>query len=258
MGKKLAGTLFVYNGNIYDYSFKEAIQCLLDFCDHVIIVAGGDDTTFTDCVFMFTESETRVEVIHISKEQWEEQKGREKLNYFTNIAIKRAEELGYEYQFNLQADEIVHEKSYSEIRKAIETGVDGYMCKRINLWQSPYLQLDVPQERKPCSTSIIRLTKTCYRSVDDAENIGVPLADTYFENGIRVYHMGFVRNRKVMKAKITNMQVDVFGMSEADSKLKECDVFNPKLWFSDEDLKPIDEPLPKLIQGWAKERYYND
>ena len=255
MSNKLAGTLLVYNGNRYDYCFKEAIQCLLEFCDKVIVVAGGEDGTFHDCVFMFAPNDEKLEVIKISKEQWEEQKGKEKLNYFSNIAIKRAEELGYEYQFNLQSDEIIHEKSYPEIRKAIETGSEGYMCNRINLWASPYMQLDVPQERKPCSTSIIRLTKTKYRSVDDAENIEVPIVDTYFESGIRIYHMGFVRKQEVMKDKIKNMQVNVFGM-DYDKKLDQCEIFNPYLWFSKEDLKPIDEPLPKIIKNWAADRIY--
>lgn len=256
MDKKLAGTLFVYNGNKFDYCFKEAIQCLLEFCDIAVVLSGGDDNTYEDIYSMLSKTDGRLILIKLSQEQWDSQHGKEKLNYFTNIAIKRAEEFGYDYQFNLQADEIVHEKSYAEIRKAIQSGMDGYMATRINLWESPYLQLDVPQERKPCNTEIIRLTKTQYRSVDDAESIAVPLVQTYYTNGIRIYHMGFVRKREVMKEKITNMQVNVFGMSEADEKLKLSDTFNPKLWFDGDDLKPIDEPLPKLIQQWAKERYY--
>lgn len=253
MAKGLAGTLFIFNGNRYDYCFKEAIQCLLEFCDHVVVAAGGDDRTLNDVLSIASD---RLTVIKISQETWDAEHGKEKLNYFTNVAIQHAEGLGYEYQFNLQADEILHEKSYAEIRKAIESGADGYLCKRINLWQSPYLQLDVPQERKPCSTEIIRLTKTKYRSVDDAENIAVPLADRYYENGIRIYHMGFVRKREVMKVKIINMQCNVFGMADYDKKLNESDIFNPNLWFDGDDLKPIDEPLPKLIKNWAKERYY--
>src|SRR6185312_1187568 len=113
MNKKLAGTLFVYNGNKYDYCFKEAIQCLLEFCDHVIIVAGGDDGTYDDVMDMLTlENKGKLFLIQIIQKDWDEQHGFQKLNYFSNIAIEEAEKLGYEYQFNLQADEIVHEKSY--------------------------------------------------------------------------------------------------------------------------------------------------
>lgn len=254
--KKIAGIIFVYNGSKFDYCYLESIRCLLECTDHVFIVAGGRDNTYESVLNEFNEKEN-VTIIYLSDELWDLQTGKEKLNFFTNIAIEAAQRDGYEYQFNLQADEILHEKSYGELRKAIETGFDGYMSTRINLWHSPYLQLDVPQERKPCSTSIIRLAKTCYRSVDDAENIAVPLVNTYFESGIRIYHVGFVRRREVMKSKIINMQCNVFGMADHDPKLNESDLFNPSLWFDPlTDLKPIDEPLPKLIQAWAKDRYY--
>jgi len=253
---KICGTLFVYNGNKYDYCFKEAIQSLLNFCDHVVVVAGGDDGTFTDCVFMFSESATKMTVLPISKEEWEGQTGKEKLNYFTNVAIEYADKLGFQYQFNLQADEIVHESSYSAIRAAISERAEGYMCRRFNLWASPYMQLDVPNTRLPCSNYVIRLSKVNYRSCGDAESIGVNNVDTAWAEKIKIYHMGFVRKREVMKSKIINMQESVFGIDH-DKKLDQAEIFNPDFWFDPQkDLKPIDEPLPLLIQNWAKERVY--
>jgi hypothetical protein len=255
--KILAGTLLVYNGNKFDYCYKESIESLLNFCEVVIVVAGGDDETFKNVLKIAKLFPEKVLVNNITEEQWSSQKGKEKLAFFTNIAIEIAEKLGYEYQFNLQSDEIVHENSYSNILKAINKGSEAFMCKRINLWASPYMQLAVPLNRMPCSTSIIRLTKTKYRSVDDAENIGVSEVDFSFENDIRIYHMGFVRKQSVMKDKIINMQQNVFGMEHYDSKLDQSEIFNPDLWFDPKtDLKPIDEPLPAIIQEWAKERIY--
>ncbi len=243
---KLAGTLFVYNGNKFDYCFKESIQCLLEFCDYVIVAAGGDDNTLNDVLEIKSD---KLKVIEITQSHWDSQHGKEKLNYFTNICITEAEKLGYEYQFNLQADEILHEKSYSEIREAIETVSDGYMCTRINLWQSPYLQLNVPQERKPCNTSVIRLAKTKFLSVDDAENIGVPFVNYFFENEIQIWHYGFVRKKEVMKSKIINMQEVVF-LTDHDKKLDNSDIFDSTLWFSGSDLKIIDYPHPKIMKEW--------
>lgn len=250
---KLAGTLFVFNGHKFDYCFMEAIKCLIEFCDYVIVVAGGDDGTYEN---VCTLSGENIKIIKITQEEWDAHHGKEKLSYFTNIAIQEADRMGFEYQFNLQADEIVHEKSYGEIRKAVGLGANAYFCTRINLWESPYLKLNVPQERKPCSTEIVRLAKVCYRSYDDAENIAAHDPDVYFLNGIRIYHMGFVRKQEVMKSKIINMQCNVFGMADYDKKLDQSDTFNPKLWFDGDDLEVIDEPLPKIIQEWAKQRVY--
>jgi hypothetical protein len=253
---KLCGTLFVFNGRKFDYCFTEAMQCLLNFCDYVVVVAGGEDGTMEYVLRIAESNKGKVSVIEISPEEWEAQTGKEKLNYFTNVAIEYADKLGFQYQFNLQADEIVHESSYSAIREAISEGAEGYMCRRVNLWASPYMQLDVQHTRLPCSNYVIRLSKVNYRSYDDAESIGVNNVNTEWADRIRMYHMGFVRNREVMKSKIINMQEAVFGVNH-DPKLDQEELFNPDLWIDPQkDLKPIDEPLPLIIQDWAKERVY--
>lgn len=253
---KLCGTLFVYNGNKFDYCFKEAIICLFQFCDHVVIAAGGEDGTFEDVIEICEKYPDMANVIKITNEEWEAQKGKEKLNYFTNIAIEYADRVGFQYQFNLQADEIVHENSYKAIRAAVLSGSEGYMCRRVNLWASPYMQLNVPHNRLPCSNYVIRLAKSRYRSYDDAESLAVNNVNTDMADIIRMYHMGFVRKREVMKSKIINMQEGVFGVDH-DPKLDQEELFNPDLWFDPQnDLKPIDEPLPEIIKDWAKERLY--
>ncbi len=253
MSKKLAGTLFVRNGKTFDYNYAESINCLKEFCDHVFIVdAGSDDETDKDILLNLCDN-VKTTFIRLLPESWHEQHGKEKLNYFTNIAIQTAEKDGYEYQFNLQADEIVHEKSYDAIRKAVKTGKEAFMCTRINLWKSPYQYLNVPHERKPCSTQIIRLTKTCYRSIGDAESIDAQCVMDYV-NDIDIWHYGFVRKKEVMKSKVINMQRDVFGM-DYDKKLDQEELFNPDLWFDPKtDLSIIDYPHPKIMLDWIKNR----
>lgn len=255
MSKKIAGVIFFHNAESLDYCYKESIQCLLECTDHVYVVDAGSDDGTAEIVMQMDDE--RLTLILFSKSDWDAQVGREKLSFFTNKGIEWAEKDGYEYVFNIQADEILAERSYEELRKAIESGVDGYLMKRINLWASPYLQLNVAHDRKPCSTEIVRLAKSCYRSYDDAESIGCPVADSYFLNGLRIYHMGFVRKREIHPTKIRTMQKDIF-LTNPDAKLEGMEVFNPWAWFSKDDLIPIDEPLPKLIQQWAKERVYED
>lgn len=250
---KLAGTIFVHNAIKFDYCLKEAIESLLGFTDRVYAVDAGSDDGTQEIIKSFDE---RVVKIFLSKEEWDAQQGREKLNYFTNIAIKAAQNDGFEWQFNLQADEIVHERSYPFIREAIEGKEMSYFCTRINLWKSPYLMLDVPQERKPCSTEIIRLAKTNYRSVGDAESIGVDSTTFKYVKNIRIYHMGFVRDRKIMKDKVIHIQKEVFQI-DYDKKLDGIDYFEPDRWFDPKkDLVFINEPLPQVIKEWASKRVY--
>lgn len=248
---KLGGTIFCYNGLIHDYCLGEAIESLKACCDEVVIVNAGSDDGTSLYVGSFEDAKTKV--VHLSNEEWHSQKGKEKLNYFTNKAI---DHLTTEYNFNLQADEILHERSYHEIRNAIAEGGEGYLCKRINLWGSPYLQLNVPQNRMPCSPVVLRLAKTKYRSYGDGESLDAPALSSYIEK-IRIYHMGFVRKRDIMKKKVIHIQEEVFGV-EHDKKLDGIEYFDPYRWFAKTDLRLIDEPLPSLIQKWAAERVYRD
>lgn len=253
MSKKLAGTLFIRNGITYDYCYLEAIKCLQEFCDFVFVIDAGSTDGTAESLEGIQGFKTAIS--YLKPEDWEAQQGKEKLSYFSNIAAAQAEALGFEYMINLQGDEVIHEKSYEAIRRAIETKKEAYMVSRINLWRSPYTYLNVPQNRLPCSTQIIRLTKTKYRSIDDAESIDAQCVLDFVDQ-IKIYHMGYVRKREVMKAKVINMQRDVFGMTP-DEKLNGSDLFNPDNWFDPkEDLALIDEPLPLIIQDWAAERVY--
>lgn len=251
MSKTLAGTLFVYNGKSQDYCYMEAIKCLQEFCDGVIVCdAGSDDGTFEDIAQLASETTT---IIGCNRREWEQQRGKQKLAFFTNKAIEMAEMMGFDYQFNLQADEIVHERSYKFIRAAIETGEESFHNRRVNLWGSPFTKLNVEQERLPCSEVILRLAKTKYRSYGDGESIETPRVRTDFTDNIRVYHMGFVRDKKIHPKKIRQIQKDVF-LVEPDAKLEGMEVFDPWRWFKPSDVVPITESLPLIIQKWAVDR----
>lgn len=255
MAKTLGGTLFIRNGIKYDYCFIEAIKCLQDFCDSVVVcVCGGEDETIDLIQGTFPHIPGRFQVIYVSETEWQNQAetGKHRLSTFTNYAITYLQQLGIDYVFNLQGDEIVDPNSYAFIRKAVDEGGEGYLCKRINLWKDPYHQLNVPQYRKPCSTEILRLAKTCYRAYDDAESIAAPCISTYVDE-IKIWHMGFVRKREIHPDKIREMQGNIFRCG-VDAKLEGMDVFDSSKWFTDEDLIPIEGELPPLIQEWARER----
>jgi len=252
---KLCGVQIVRNGVKYDYCFKESILSMLPICDCVVVgYVESEDNTLE--VLKSIDSD-KLRILMLTEADWNFQDGCERLSYLTNACIQEADRLGYQYILSLQSDEILDPSSFSAIKAALNVGAEGYLCTRINLWKSPYLELSVEHNRLPCSKYIARLSKSCYRAYSDAESIGVQSVEDFVHH-IKIWHMGFVRKREVMKSKIINMQVGVFSMSNYDSKLDQCEVFNPDLWFDPKnDLTPITGELPIVIQEWAKERVYN-
>jgi hypothetical protein len=257
MGRTLGGSLFIRNGDKYDYCYLQSIECLLQFCDKVVVcvVPTGEDGDWTtyNTINKFGDqiASGKLYVRVMDDEHWKRMgfQTKHRLSIFTNYAI---EMLDTDYVFNLQGDEIVDPSSYESIRLAVQEGYDGYLCKRINLWGSPYTQLNVAHHRKPCSTEIVRLAKTCYRAYDDAESLAAPWVDRDADK-IKIWHMGFVRKREVHPAKIREMQGNIFKCG-VDSKLEGMEVFDPLKWFGPDDLIPIEGELPPLIRQWAKER----
>jgi hypothetical protein len=226
----------------------ESVAAMRELCDEVVVLdAGSDDGSFEE---IFNLKDDKVEVIKVSNNEWHKHKGKEKIAYFQNLAKSF---LTTDYYCISQADEVFHEDSFPAIRRAIETGDEAFMITRVNLWGSVYKELNVPLTRMPCSPQVIRIAKLQYLSVDDGENIAAYPVNMDFVNDIRLYHFGFTRDKRVMKDKIIHIQEQVFQMDH-DKKLDNMEVFDWKGWFSEDDLKPIGEELPKYAQKWAMER----
>jgi len=254
----LGGTLFIYNGISQDYCWKEAIACLCDLCDIVLVLDAGSTDGTANALKREIEHDNLLKVF-CDNAEWESQKGREKLNYFTNMALDELldDSPHIDYYINLQADECLHEDSFPFIRQAMETGAEGFLTRRHNLWRDPYHQLNVVQSRKPCSTEIIRLAKPTHRSVGDAESLECAPYNLDFLDKIEIFHLGFVRDPYIMKKKAIAMQEEVFQMGQHDKKLDLSDRFEWDHYFNDSDLIPIRKPLPKYVTKWALQRYPN-
>lgn len=249
MSKRLGGSMFIVDGLKYDYCFAESIKSMKEFCDEIVVVDAGSFDGTTEVLKSLEDKKTKI--IYLDREEWDSLKGWAKLNHFSNKAIS---ELTTEWNYYQQGDEVTHEKCYGAIRSAIDSEIaEAYMVNRINLWGSPFKKLNVIGNRNPCSTQVVRLAKTKYMTFGDAESIYCDDVSAAYLDKIRMYHFGFVRSKVVHCEKIRNMQANIFNVG-VDAKLEGMNVFDPYKWFSEEDLVPIEEPLPALMQLWAMQR----
>lgn len=249
MAKSLTGITWCYNAICQDYCLEEAVKCLREFCAEVIVLDAGSIDGSDELVKSLQDKKTKA--ILCSQEEWLEQQGKEKLSYFTNKAIEAATS---EFIFSLQADEILHEKCYDSIHRAIFNNYDGCLVKRLNLWGTCNTMLNVEHSRKPCSDIILRLGKKDCRAYSDAESLACngDVTDLFVDD-IVIWHYGFVRSAKVHADKIRHMQKEIF-LTTPDAKLQGMSGFEWERWFSKEDLIPIPGEHPKIMQEWVKTR----
>lgn len=252
MSNRLAGVTFCYRGISQDYNFIETVYSLLEVCDMVYICAGGEDGTYEKVYGEFVNND-RVKIGFISEADWKFVQGREKLAYFQNQSLPMLRAYGFDWYLLLQSDEIIHPSSYSAIKRAIATDEEGFYVTRVNLWGSCYHRLNVPENRSPVGTHIIRLARTFYPSIGDGESILADARD-HFVNDIKIIHYGFVRSRAKHIVKIKHIQDEVFLIPH-DTRVDGVDKFNPwNAGFTPADVVPIDFEHPPVIQKWVDER----
>lgn len=247
--KTLGGVIFGIDCIKYDYCIEEAIQCLQELCDEVVVLDAGSSDGTVELIKKYENEKTTI--VGLDRSEWEKQKGREKLAYFQNLALSF---LSADYYFLLQADEIITEDSFQWIRKAIsDPRNESYLCSRINLWGDCDHYINVPISSQPCSTVVNRLAKIDKKSYGDGESIDAKGSLEYV-NKIQIVHYGFVRKKEVMKSKVYNMQESVFELGHHDPKLDQSDTFDSTLWFKGKDLSPINFKHPKWVKNWVLNR----
>ena len=112
------------------------------------------------------------------------------------------------------------------------------------------------QDRKPCSTEVIRLADLHFDSINDGESFDCPHVCFDLMNQLEIFHFGFVRRPDLMKKKVQHMLTEVFQTSY-DSRLDKSPVYDPFEYFDRGDVVHIEGALPKFIEKWALERYPN-
>jgi glycosyltransferase involved in cell wall biosynthesis len=232
---KVTGFTIVRNGVKFDYPFIESIKSVLPLCDEMIVAVGNsEDETLT----MVQEIDSPK--IKIIQTIWDDslREGGRVLAVETDKA-KAAISEDTVWCIYIQADEVLHEKDYPTIRKAMEENlnekhIDGILFDHLNLYGS----FDYIADSRKWAYKQIRIIR------NDPAITSFRDAISFMKNGKRlkvkeidaaVYHYGWVRHPKAMQDKMESFnkmwhddewmdknfdKVDEFDFSNIDSLSK--------------------------------------
>lgn len=255
----LGGSMFIHNAIQFDYCVEEALNSLCAVCDEVVVVDATSTDGTTALLEKLQKNQPKLKVIVGAN--WECHEKYDRLRILADIAKAN---LTTDWHFMLQGDEVIHEKSFPIIRRAIQSDkFTSYMVRRCNLWGdcNHCLRYDIAQEHKPVSDEVVRLGLIEYPAFGDAEVLqSDPRYMGNLVEEVIIYHYGFVRRDANMIDKTISMQSWFWGPgSQPDHRVvemskKENPRFEWEMMKTREMLMPIPYSHPKFAQKWAEER----
>lgn len=259
MKVNLGGSLFVRNAIRYDYCVKEAIDSLDALCDEVAVLDCYSDDGTID--MLADHCRGRKKIHFMQNGNWNCADDYHKLSKLANMV---AGKLSSPWHFMLQADEVIHEKSFPYIRNLIKTNdskIKAYAVRRYNLFGDVdhHIRLDLPQ--KPCSDCPNRLGRKGVQAAGDGESFTYDGINTKHINDVIIFHYGYVRKNQQNLQKAIDMQSWFWGKSSKDRIDKRLlamkasgEGWNAEKLMPRNSLAPNPIPHPVFSKAWADER----
>lgn len=198
---QVSGFTIVRNAVKYDYPVKEAILSILPLCDEIIVAVGKSEDNTLELIRSIESDK-----IKIIETVWDEslREGGKVLAVETNKAFDAVSPQS-DWAIYIQADEVMHEKYYENIRAAMfqykdDKKVEGLLFKYLHFYGS----YDYIGDSRRWYRHEIRIIKNdkSIRSYKDAQGfrknnrkLHVKQIDAY------IYHYGWVKPPEAQQAK---------------------------------------------------------
>ncbi len=249
---KVTGFTIIRNAIKYDYPVVEAINSILPLCDDFIVAVGNSEDKTLDLI-----KNINPDKIKIIETIWDDtlREGGQVLAVETNKAFQAINK-DADWCFYIQADEVLHEKYFNVIKKAMETykndkKVDGLLFKYLHFYGS-YDYVGTSSNWYRNEIRIIKNNKKIY-SYKDAQGfrkennlkLRVKLIDAY------MYHYGWVKTPEAMQRKQENFH----KLWHSDDWLEKNIIKKDKFDYSEIDaLKLFEGTHPKCMQNRINEK----
>jgi len=248
---KVSGFTLVRNGTKFDYPYLESLRSLLPLVDELIINVGiGEDSTL-ETLGKFAREEGNGKVVllesHWPLDDPEKRRGGQILAEQTNLALDRCTG---DWCIYLQADEVLHEGDYAEIREAMRAAqsdatIDGLLFQYVHF----YGAFDVIRKGRGAYRREVRVIKRASgaRSIGDAQSFRLPGGEKPRVTllNAKIYHYGWVRPPEVMKEKTFFMDTLYHGANKEKNTTATGDNYRYKrIW----GLRPFKGTHPEFMR----------
>lgn len=264
MSLTLGGNVVIRNGIEMDFCYREAIQSLLPICD-VVSVCDGESTDGTqEDIRQWMKYEPKISLC-----VWPWPNPKADPNYFVEWCNYNRNHLHTTYQFQLDADEVVSEKSYDEILKFKSRPMDArpvtLRMKRWTFWRDHRHLIPIGE----CLCDMVNRVapQTLWLASDGYHPKGEQASRISVKCGIEIFHYGFIRKREAFFKKERFLQESWVG--SYDPRLEKAEKYEGN-WMTmpgvvGDNGKPgwenkLDEfkgDHPKVAHRWLKERGYD-
>ena len=237
MSMKVSGFTFIKNASKLYIPVKEAILSALPIVDEFIIAVGDNDEDDNTLEIIEAIDSPKIKII---KTVWDKE------NYLDNTIFAQQTDVAKEactgdWLIYIQGDEALHEKDYTEIRKALEDNldnkkVDGFVFNYVHFW-GDFKHFHKSHFWYPKEIRIIRndkkihswkdaqsfrkfedfnYTKEDYQRKEGTEKLNI------LELSASIYHYGHARPPRTMSKKHVSFNKTIRGDSdEVEKELKE-------------------------------------
>lgn len=220
----IGGICCIRNPTSLDYCIEASVASLLPICDQIILCDSDSNDGSAEKLSELAAANPKIKLIN---RPWR-QAHRESYVWWTDWINFAREHLTTDFQIQLDADEVLHENSYEEIRRAAESGPNAALtCHRHTFWRD--LHHLVPHGRT-CGELVTRFgPQRCWMCSDEIHTEGEPeIRQLAKMSNVEIFHYGFLRKREALFAKCRVMLEAYFGTY--DSRLDEAEKHPDQHW----------------------------
>lgn len=249
----LGGNICIRNGFDLDYCFREAIESLLPVCDEVVVCDGESTDGTQEFIRVWMQREPKIKLCVY---KWPNPKGDP--DFWVSWIQYCRSHITSDYEIQLDADEVLSEKSYpaiQEFKQSKRKPRMSFWCNRYNFWRDTKSLIP----HGVClGHRVVRIApQDVWMPSDGCHALGAEAVEMAVHSGIEIFHYGFLRKTEAFFRKARALQGYFFN--GFDQRL--ADVENKSGWMTEVEgvewtsrLMPFEGEHPLIMKNWLKER----